>query len=159
MGELTAGVTNDASGSLHALVERVQDEPWSLVIALGAVLLALRLLGLRRGPTCRPGELWFAMVPFEDGTGAKDRPVLVLTTTRRSCTVARLTSQDRGARHDVIRVPEGVPGLSKASWISLRTVRLRRRALRRRIGDPGEALVEWYQAARGAAGAGDGPRR
>lgn len=56
MGELTAGVTNDASGSLHALVERVQDEPWSLVIALGAVLLALRLLGLRRGPTCRPAS-------------------------------------------------------------------------------------------------------
>ncbi len=84
------------------------------------------------------------MVPFEDGTGAKDRPVLILSTSARSCEVARFTSRDPAARSDFVQVPEGLPNMPKQSWVSLRPIRLPRSALRRRIGTPGEAFVDWY---------------
>ncbi|MDM7829928.1 hypothetical protein [Cellulomonas edaphi] len=89
--------------------------------------------------------MWFAEVPFEDGSGSKDRPVLVLARVgRRSYSVARSTSQDRTARRDHVRVPSGVPGLPKASWLNLRPTTLRNRAFRRRSGAPGPAFVHWY---------------
>jgi len=122
--------------------------PFAL-IAVGVLLVAV-LDGLRRWrrrPRPRPGEVWFAEVPFEDRPGGKDRPVLVLDVTGSSCTVAALTSQDRSARRDHVRLPEGVPGVRKASWVRLRPTTLRASALRRRAGDPGEALVHWYERA------------
>ncbi|HEY0188398.1 MAG TPA: type II toxin-antitoxin system PemK/MazF family toxin [Cellulomonas sp.] len=134
------------------------DRPWLLLVGLAAlaVLVALgrrRARGRRAGrtrsrgrrPAPRPGEVWFALVPFEDGTGAKDRPVLVLAIDTRTCTIARLTSQDQDARRDYARVPPGVPGLRRSSWVSLRPQALDRSAFRRRIGDPGAALVAWYR--------------
>lgn len=129
---------------LASVTALVQERPW-LGAALVALVAALVLAGRRRGPVARPGEVWFAMVPFEDRSGAKDRPVLVLEVRGRRCTVARMTSQDRSARSDYVRVPAGIPGLRKASWIDLRPVQLRRSALRRRSGDPGEAFVVWYR--------------
>ena len=84
------------------------------------------------------------MVPFEDGTGAKDRPVLILSAEAHSLEVARFTSRSRDARQDYVRVPDGLPGLPRESWISLRPLRLPRSRLRRRIGAPGEAFVDWY---------------
>lgn len=121
--------------------------PWPvlLVAALGVLLLvgAIR----RRAGRPRIGEIWFAQVPFRDGTGSKDRPVLVLSVGGRTCTVAQFTSQDRDARRDFLRVPDGFPGLSRSSWVSLRPVRLRRSAMRRRSGTPGMALVGWYEDA------------
>lgn len=123
----------------------VAERPWVLVLVVGAVVLVLRLLSRAGGPVARPGEVWFAMVPFRDGTGAKDRPVLVLATHRRTVTVARLTSQDRGDRREYAHVPTGLPGLTKDSWIELRPVDLERSALRRRTGDAGHAWVRWYE--------------
>lgn len=129
-------------------------------VALGAVLLLLVLLvrgrrrraraatrarAARRAPSA--GEVWFADVPFDDGTGSKDRPVLVLHVRHRTCEVARFTSQDRGARRDHVAVPPGFPGLSRASWIDLRPRELPISALRRRAGVPGRALVTWYREA------------
>lgn len=136
------------------LLTPLADRPWIALLALGALLLFLlagrsrrRSARYRRSPGgARPGEVWFAMVPFEDGTGAKDRPVLVLATLGGTCTVARMTSQDRSARDDYVRVPAGLPGLHRASWISLRPQRLHVTALRRRVGDPGAALLIWYRA-------------
>ncbi|WP_372594022.1 type II toxin-antitoxin system PemK/MazF family toxin [Actinotalea sp.] len=139
---------------LSAVIESVQDAPWIGIAALVLLLWVIRLLAGRRAPACRPGEVWFAMVPFEDGTGAKDRPVLVLRAGRRTCTVAHLTSRDRSSRRDFLAVPDGVPGLARASWISRRETTLPRAALRRRIGDPGEAFLSWYRRSREAAGAG-----
>ena len=108
------------------------DLAWPAVALAGVVLvLLLRTLG-RRAPRPRPGEIWFAFVPFEDGTGSKDRPVLVLSVEGRTCTVARFTSQDKGARRDHLRVPDGVPGLHRASWVNKHPVRVKRSALRRR---------------------------
>jgi hypothetical protein len=123
----------------------VAERPWLLVLVVGAVVLVLRLLRGAGAPVARPGEVWFAMVPFREGAGAKDRPVLVLAAHRRTVTVARLTSQDRGDRHEYVHVPTGLPGLTKDSWIELRPVDLDRSALRRRTSDAGEAWVHWYR--------------
>ncbi|WP_225754984.1 hypothetical protein [Actinotalea sp. Marseille-Q4924] len=71
--------------------------------------------------------------------------------------MARCTSTDRGARRDHVRMPDGMPGLSRATWVSLRPLRLRRSALRRRAGRPGHGLVTWYEEV--SAGAAGGPGR
>lgn len=106
---------------------------------------AARARSLSRAPYA--GEIWFADVPYEDGTGSKDRPVLVLHVRHRTCEVARFTSQDRSERRDHVAVPSGFPGLSRASWIDLRPRELPISALRRRAGVPGLALVAWYRDA------------
>ena len=124
-----------------------------LVVALLAFAVLARVVAGRRRGRPRAGEIWFAQVPFEDGTGSKDRPVLLLSVTGRSCTVARLTSQDQAGRRDYLLVPDGVPGLRRRSWVSVHPVRLRRSALRRRTGDPGDALVEWFRDTTGGAAA------
>ncbi|WP_454049304.1 type II toxin-antitoxin system PemK/MazF family toxin [Cellulomonas sp. Marseille-Q8402] len=128
-----------------ALGDLLADRPWLLALVAGAVLLVLRLLGRAGLPRPRPGEVWFAMVPFRDGTGAKDRPVVVLATRGRTCTVARLTSQDHGARPEYVRAPHVLPGLRKQSWVDLRPMRIHRKALRRRTGDAGRAWLVWYE--------------
>ena len=120
------------------------DVSWpALAVAALVVVLLLRAIK-RRGRRPRPGEIWFAQVPFRDGTGSKDRPVLVLSVDGRRCTVAQFTSQDRDARRDFLRVPAGIPGLDRSSWVSLQPVGLPRSAMRRRSGAPGAALVRWY---------------
>jgi hypothetical protein len=123
--------------------------PWATVAIVAAVLLIGRLLRprrTRRRPTRpRPGEVWYAQVPFEDGTGSKDRPVLVLSVGGGSCEVARFTSRDRTGRSDYLRVPQGVPGLRKASWLDRRPITVDAHAFRRYVGEPGEAFVVWYR--------------
>lgn len=131
----------------HALVAGHDDLWWAAAAAAAVVVAVVREAWRRRKPRPRAGEIWFADVPFEDGTGSKDRPVLVLGVSGRTCTVARFTSQDRGARRDHLRVPDGVPGLRRTSWVDLRPVPLRRSALRRRAGDPGAAFAQWYEDA------------
>ena len=125
------------------------DHPWITVGVVAALLVLLRLLGRRRPRAGRPqaGDVWFAEVPFEDGTGSKDRPVLVLSASGRSCEVARFTSQDKDDRRDHVRVPRGIPGLPRASWLDLRPLTLPSSAFRRRTGEPGEAFVAWYRDA------------
>lgn len=128
------------------ILDLVQSHPWIPVVVVGALLFA-RLGRRRPRPRPRLGEVWFAQVPFEDGSGSKDRPVLVLAIKGRSCEVARFTSQSKDARRDHVRVPEGVPGLPKASWLNLRPLVLHRSSFRRRLGDPGAAFVVWYRTA------------
>ncbi|RYV51426.1 type II toxin-antitoxin system PemK/MazF family toxin [Pengzhenrongella frigida] len=134
---------------LGALLADVAHDPRSLPIALATAVVVLVGLLRRRGARPRTGEIWFADVPFEEGSGSKDRPVLVLAVDGRTCTVARFTSQDKGARRDHLRVPAGIPGLNRTSWVSVRPMRLRRSAMRRRTGSPGAPLVSWYDRATG----------
>ncbi|ETK32349.1 type II toxin-antitoxin system PemK/MazF family toxin, partial [Microbispora sp. ATCC PTA-5024] len=53
----------------------------------------------------RPGEIWWADVPFEDGPGSKVRPCLVLRTHRGGAEVLKITSQDQSHRSDHIEIP------------------------------------------------------
>lgn len=131
------------------LAQLPADHPWVAVGAVAALLLLVRLLGRRRPRAGAPraGEVWFAEVPFEDGSGSKDRPVLVLSTAGRSYDVARFTSQDKSGRRDHVRVPQGIPGLPSASWLNLRPTTLPRSAFRRRTGTPGGAFVAWFRDA------------
>ncbi|WP_242448319.1 type II toxin-antitoxin system PemK/MazF family toxin [Cellulomonas sp. WB94] len=134
---------------VEALLEGHEDLWWAAAASVAFALAVIRAAWRRRKRRPRAGEIWFADVPFEDGTGSKDRPVLVLAVGGRTCTVARFTSQDRGGRRDYVRVPDGVPGLRRASWVDLRPVHLRRSALRRRAGDPGVPFAQWYADAAG----------
>lgn len=130
------------------LRDLLADRPWLVVLVVGAVVLLLRLLRGAGAPAARPGEVWFAMVPYRDGTGAKDRPVVVLSRRGRWVTVARLTSQDQTARPtDYARVPRPLPGLTGRGWVDLRPMRIRRSTLRRRTGEAGPEWLTWYETA------------
>ncbi|MEV4458352.1 type II toxin-antitoxin system PemK/MazF family toxin, partial [Microbispora sp. NPDC049633] len=53
----------------------------------------------------RPGEIWWADVPYEDGPGHKVRPCVVLRTHRGGAEVLKITSQDRSDRDDHVEIP------------------------------------------------------
>ncbi|MBV1850332.1 type II toxin-antitoxin system PemK/MazF family toxin [Catellatospora tritici] len=53
----------------------------------------------------QPGEIWWADVPYEDGTGHKVRPCLVLRGRAGSYEVLKITSQDQSHRRDHIVIP------------------------------------------------------
>jgi len=55
----------------------------------------------------QPGEIWWATVPYDDGTGFKVRPCLVLRTYRSRVEVLKITSQDQSDRSDHIEIPTG----------------------------------------------------
>ncbi|SCG37969.1 type II toxin-antitoxin system PemK/MazF family toxin [Micromonospora inositola] len=52
-----------------------------------------------------PGEIWWADVPYADGTGSKVRPCLVLRADDRGADVLKITSQDKSDRDDHVRIP------------------------------------------------------
>ncbi|MFB7546700.1 type II toxin-antitoxin system PemK/MazF family toxin [Streptomyces sp. NPDC056154] len=96
--------------------------------------------GPERGP--RPGEIWWAEVPYEDGPGAKDRPCLVLSVRGGSARVAKITSKYHEERPGVIALPAGTVGDARERASFLETDELREvavRGFRRRVGlvDPG----------------------
>lgn len=123
--------------------------PWAPGAALAVVVLVVvrlvRLARGRAGARPAPGEVWFAMVPFDDGSGAKDRPVLVLEVAGGTAVVAQLTSQDKGARRDHVRAPAHLTGLRSDGWLELRRREVRTRAFRRRVGDLGAAGLVWFE--------------
>ncbi|KAB1134735.1 type II toxin-antitoxin system PemK/MazF family toxin [Micromonospora sp. DT46] len=69
----------------------------------------------------RPGEIWWADVPYADGTGSKVRPCLVLRTDDGGADVLKITSQDKSARDDHIRIPtrEWDPDADHDSFVDL----------------------------------------
>jgi len=151
-------VVGDLVGEVVAdLTARVEELPggWFAVGGLLVLLVVLvraarrRRRPRRRGPRRAdpsPGELWFARVPFSDGTGAKDRPVLVLEVVGRELVVAQLTSQDKAHRDDHVRAPRTVTGLRRDGWLELRRRTIPRGALRRRAGDLGVAGGVWFES-------------
>jgi hypothetical protein len=60
-----------------------------------------RVFGNRKA---KPGEIWWADVPFEDGTGSKVRPCLILRYRWRGYEVLKITSQDQSRRQDHIQI-------------------------------------------------------
>ncbi|SCL58993.1 type II toxin-antitoxin system PemK/MazF family toxin [Micromonospora chersina] len=53
----------------------------------------------------RPGEIWWADVPYADGTGSKVRPCLVLRVDSQVADVLKITSQDKSDRDDHLPIP------------------------------------------------------
>jgi hypothetical protein len=51
-----------------------------------------------------PGEIWWADVPYEDGSGHKVRPCLVVRSHRTTIEVLKITSQDQRHRQDHIEI-------------------------------------------------------
>ncbi|MGI5398675.1 type II toxin-antitoxin system PemK/MazF family toxin [Streptomyces sp. CA-135486] len=85
----------------------------------------------------RPGEIWWADVPYEDGPGSKDRPCLVLTVRGRTAQVAKITSRYHEERPGVISLPPGTVGDARGRPSFLETDELRDVAVwefRRRVG-------------------------
>lgn len=106
----------------------------SCVIVVGTVIFRAAWNTKMTGPR---GEYWFAEVPFEDGTGSKDRPVLVLGYRGGSVKVLTLTSQDQSARRGYVKVntSDWATAGRHASWLRMdRVVTLDSGAMRRRAG-------------------------
>ncbi|WBB82040.1 type II toxin-antitoxin system PemK/MazF family toxin [Micromonospora sp. WMMD882] len=87
--------------------------------------------------TPRRGDIWWAEVPYADGTGAKVRPCLVLRADRRGADVLRITSQDKSHRDDHVRIPtrDWDPRADHDSFLDLsEPVRIDADAFRTRAG-------------------------
>jgi hypothetical protein len=98
-------------------------EPLLLVVA-AVVLLAAVLWWVRRSAGAKgpeAGEIWWAEVPFTDGSGAKLRPCLVLLRHRRGIVVLKITSQDKSHRRDHVPIPTRPwdPRASHNSYLNL----------------------------------------
>ncbi|MFF8290316.1 type II toxin-antitoxin system PemK/MazF family toxin [Streptomyces sp. NPDC016309] len=78
-----------------------------------------------RGARPRPGEIWWADVPYEDGPGSKDRPCLVLTVRGGTALVAKITSRYRDDRPGVIALRPGAVGDARGRPSFLETDELR----------------------------------
>ncbi|MBD2832156.1 type II toxin-antitoxin system PemK/MazF family toxin [[Kitasatospora] papulosa] len=86
----------------------------------------------------RPGEIWWADVPFEDGPGSKDRPCLVLSVRGGTAVVVKITSKHHEERPGVIALPAGSVGDARGRRSYLETDELRDVALsgfRRKAGE------------------------
>ncbi|GAA3371982.1 hypothetical protein GCM10020367_25040 [Streptomyces sannanensis] len=141
-----------------ALVDgRARRRPGSRIRPGGRVRPPGRPAGPRRAPKGRPrpGEIWWANVPFEDGPEsrgagrspsgravvgdgwAKDRPCLVLSVRGDLVVVAKITSRYSDERPGVIPLPPGSVGDARGRASFLETYELRDVALwefRRRVG-------------------------
>ncbi|WP_156726666.1 type II toxin-antitoxin system PemK/MazF family toxin [Streptomyces apocyni] len=85
----------------------------------------------------RPGEIWWADVPYEDGPGSKDRPCLVLSVRGREARIAKITTRFHNERAGVIPLPPGAVGDTRGRASFLETDELRQVPLwefRRRVG-------------------------
>ena len=92
-----------------------------------------------RGGGARPrrGDIWWADVPFADGTGAKLRPCLVLRRRWRGVEVLKITSRDKSRRRDHILIPTRAwdPWAHRDSYLNLgEPILVPRAAFRRRAG-------------------------
>lgn len=65
-----------------------------------------------------PGTVLWAMVPYDDGSGQKDRPVLVLGSQGHSLAVLKLTTRDKAQRRDCLRLgASGWDVRGRSSWL------------------------------------------
>ncbi|MEU3510444.1 hypothetical protein ABZ733_21575 [Streptomyces longwoodensis] len=105
--------------------------------------------GLFRGRPPVPGDVWFAEVPFDDGTGSKDRPCLVVRTFRHHAQVLKITSTDKSGRPDYVRMPVAAwdPTAVHDSWLEPAPLRELRYTAFRRLAGPCDAGV-WEQVGR-----------
>jgi mRNA-degrading endonuclease toxin of MazEF toxin-antitoxin module len=110
------------------------------MMSVAAVVRLLR--GRRNGP--RRGEIWWADVPYADGTGSKVRPCLVVRRRLGRVVVLKITSQDKAHRRDHVRIPaqDWDPCARHDSYLNLgEPLTVRPRAFERRAGVCDPALL------------------
>ncbi|MFC3504928.1 type II toxin-antitoxin system PemK/MazF family toxin [Micromonospora krabiensis] len=86
----------------------------------------------------QPGEIWWADVPYADGSGSKVRPCLVLRAGGRGADVLKITSQDKSGRDDHVPIPtrDWDPGAEHDSYLDLsEPIRVPRTAFQDRAGE------------------------
>jgi hypothetical protein len=145
------------STPLAASIAAVADLPLLvllLVVAAAMVSALVRTLSgrpisrgtratTRRAATPSPFSYWYALVPFEDGKGAKERPVLVLRLDGPSARVLKVTSKDRSGRTNHRRVDTSRwdrPGRREGSWLQTdKVTTVPVSTFRRRLGDERDA--------------------
>jgi mRNA-degrading endonuclease toxin of MazEF toxin-antitoxin module len=123
-------------------IERSTDRPYlaGLVAAAVVGLLSAYPLAERwwrapidRLPKPATGEVWWALVPFKEKCGSKDRPCLVLSGSRRHRKVLMFTSQDKSGQRGYVAVPTAMWPDQRHSFlktdrvITMRCERFRRR--------------------------------
>jgi mRNA-degrading endonuclease toxin of MazEF toxin-antitoxin module len=124
---------------------------WELLL-LGCVAVGLAAaiwysLRRRPGPAGQPrgGDIWWADVPYTDGTGSKVRPCLVLLRHRRGIVVLKITSQDKSHRRDHVLIPTKSwdPWARHDSYLNLgEPIIVRRDAFERRAGACDPAVLK-----------------
>ncbi|KUL39944.1 hypothetical protein [Actinoplanes awajinensis] len=75
----------------------------------------------------KPGQIWYADVPFAESDDSKDRPVLVLRTAGRQAEVLKITSQDKSKypqHYLFLPYAKWHRVLDRDSWLELRPQRL-----------------------------------
>lgn len=113
---------SDVAGLLDGL------DPTTLVVALVVAVIVLAGVAsrLRRPPTGRRttratpqvGKVWWADVPFEDRSGSKDRPCLVVETHGLRAVVLYVTSTDKTGRPGFVPMPRtGRARGAGTSWV------------------------------------------
>ncbi|MCH6164038.1 collagen-like triple helix repeat-containing protein [Streptomyces marispadix] len=72
-----------------------------------------------------PGDIWFAEVPFDEGTGSKDRPCLVVRTLGSHAEVLKITSVDKSSHRNYARISTTSWGAAGEhdSWLELSPTR------------------------------------
>ena len=75
------------------------------VVVMAVVVSALRWRAVDRRRRPYRGDLWWADVPYADGSGGKVRPCLVLLRRPDGVVVLKITSQDKSHRRDHVVVP------------------------------------------------------
>jgi mRNA-degrading endonuclease toxin of MazEF toxin-antitoxin module len=113
-----------------------------LVVVLVAVVVALIFFARRNWP--RRGEIWWADVPYADGTGSKVRPCLVVRRGLTGLVVLKITSQDKSQRRDHVPIPtrEWDPRARHDSYLNVgEPLKVSAKAFERRAGRCDPALL------------------
>lgn len=113
-----------------------------LVLAVAAAWVLHRWATTARRP--HRGDIWWADVPFVDGTGSKVRPCLVLLRHRRGVVVLKITSRDKSRRRDHIIIPTRSwdPHARHDSYLNLgEPIVVAPTAFRRRAGTCDQAVL------------------
>jgi hypothetical protein len=125
---------------------RVSSGIWWGLLAVVVVATVVAVWWIRRGQRGRPrtGEIWWADVPYTDGSGSKVRPCLVLRGRWRGVEVLKITSQDKSRRRDHMPIPTKTwdPWARHDSYLNLgEPIIVPRRAFQRRAGACDPALL------------------
>jgi mRNA-degrading endonuclease toxin of MazEF toxin-antitoxin module len=89
------------------------------------------------------GEVWWAQVPFEEKSGSKDRPALVVAAGKRQATVLMFTSADKRGREGFVPVDPRIWRSPRTSYLRLdRQITIPLTSMRRREGVADSRLMD-----------------